>query len=81
VEDEQSALKARQAAMGTAAADNTLVSFLEVLLQLCCIILQDAACLSLKYPGCAFFNYPPFNTVQFLSFAHSAAAIIEDAEQ
>jgi hypothetical protein len=80
VEDERRALKARQDTVGTAAVDNTLVSFLEVLSRLRRIILQDAACLSLKYPGCAFFSYSPFNTTQFSAFARSAASIIEAAE-
>jgi hypothetical protein len=35
----------------------------------------------LKYPGCAFFNYPPFNTAQFSAFACSAAQTIKAAEQ
>lgn len=68
--------------MGNAAVDNTLASFLEVLLRLRRIILQDAACLSLKHPGCALFSkYAPFNTVQFATFATSAAATIEHTEQ
>jgi hypothetical protein len=45
------------------------------------VILQDAACLSLKYSSCAFFHYPPFNTPQFSAFANSAAATIKNAEQ
>ena len=81
VEDEQKNLKARRDALGTAAVDNTLAAFLEVLLRLRRVILQDAACLSLKYSGCAFFHYPPFNTPQFSAFANSAATTIENAEQ
>jgi hypothetical protein len=81
VEDEQKALKARQDTLGKAAVDNTLASFLELLSRLRPIILQDAACLCSKYPGSAFFNYPPFNTTKFSAFASSAVATIENAEQ
>jgi hypothetical protein len=81
IEEERNALKARRDAVGNAAVDNTLTSFLELLTRLRRIILQDAACLCSKYPGCAFFNYPPFNTPQFSAFTTSAVAAIENAEQ
>lgn len=80
VEEELVALKQRQELLGKVATDVTLSEFLSLLQRLRLVILQDAAVLSKKYPSCALFSYPPFNTSQFSEFASGAAAIIQQAE-
>jgi len=80
IENEQRALTECCKTIGHAAKDSALSSFLNLLIQLRCILLQDVAVLYSKHPNLPFLNFAPFNTLQFREFALSSLAIIKRAE-
>ena len=80
IEEKQTALKERIARLGRVAKDEALFYFLALLKHLRTVLLQDAAVLSLKYPGIPLFQFPPFNSEAFKSFSASSTQIIEIAE-
>lgn len=81
VEEEQQAYARRLEAKGRLATDICLKNFLALLVKLRRVLLQDAAVLYAKYPGCAVFGHAPFNMEEFRVFSGMSASIIEEAEQ
>jgi len=81
VEKEQDTLRARQESRRRNGQDVALSKFLELLLYLRHVILQDVAVLLNKYPDCPLFKHAPLNSPSFQSFASSAPAITDRAEQ
>ncbi len=61
--------------------DFALKHFLELLLWFRCVLLQDAAVLSVSYPGLPIFQYAPFNTPAFHTFAKTSTAVMAQAEE
>ncbi|PPQ83383.1 hypothetical protein CVT24_006465, partial [Panaeolus cyanescens] len=80
VEREQQALKDRIIA-DSRAEDGVLGHFLNMLVFLRCIILQDAAVLFQQFPDAPIWKYAPFNSVEFKSFSAQSTAIIQQAEE
>lgn len=80
VEEEQDRL-AQQQASSSKSADIALKQFLRLLVWLRRILLQDCAILFAKYPSCAMFRFPPFNSPTFHKFAASALSVVDQAEE
>lgn len=80
VETEQSALESCQKPFGRKADDPRLQHFLNLLIFFCTVILQDVAVLYSWYPNCLLFDYYPFTTPLFHSFAVSAGPLLDAAE-
>ncbi|KAK7008468.1 hypothetical protein R3P38DRAFT_3210716 [Favolaschia claudopus] len=80
VEDELKKLDAREAA-NRMARDIALRHFLGLLIWLRTVIVQDAAVLYTRHPSAAIFQYPPFNSSTFRSFAAQSASAIAKAEK
>ncbi|KJA13263.1 hypothetical protein HYPSUDRAFT_59993 [Hypholoma sublateritium FD-334 SS-4] len=80
VEDEQRALSRRAEGNGIHGRDNSLVLFLDLLIFLRKVLLQDAAVLFSSYPNCPVFKYPPFNSTSFHEFSAASSRIISAAE-
>jgi hypothetical protein len=80
LERERDALNERRLSKGRNGQDAALTKFLELLLVLRRIILQDAAVLAAKYPTCPLFKHPPFNSPIFRAFSSAAPLIIQRAE-
>ena len=81
VEKEQSAFAERRRIIGQAANDGALTSFLNLIIRLRRVLLQDAAILSTKYHNLPFLNFAPFNTPRFRVFASNSSAILKHAEE
>ena len=80
VEEEQHAYILRVEKHGLKAIDYALRHFLNTLIILHTILLQDAAVLYSKHPECSIWNFKPFNTPAFSEFARTSVAILEAAE-
>ncbi|KAF4609718.1 hypothetical protein D9613_011981 [Agrocybe pediades] len=81
VEEEQAALQQRIDEYGLSRAkDNTLTSFLSLLLFLRRVLLQDSAVLYSKHPELSIFQVAPFNTTQFREFSATASSVMAQAE-
>ena len=61
--------------------DAALKRFLELLLALRHIILQDAAVLFSQFPTLSIFSFEPFNTNSFRAFASTSTRIIVEADE
>jgi len=70
----------RVEAHGKRAVDYMLRHFLQLLELLRKVILQDAAVLYSKYPNCAIWTFPPFNTTIFRNFAANSTSLLAQAE-
>ncbi|KAJ8523520.1 hypothetical protein ONZ45_g93 [Pleurotus djamor] len=81
VESELENLHRRRHQHGKSAEDVALKHFLEFLIHSRRVILQDAAALYPCYPECPLFTFPPFNSVQFRTFAAESVQTIRDAEE
>ncbi|TFY83866.1 hypothetical protein EWM64_g142 [Hericium alpestre] len=79
VEEQESALLARQSAHRSA-ADIALYQFLRVLKWFRRVLLQDAAVLFCRYPSLPMFGYVPFNGARFQEYAKGASDAIAAAE-
>jgi len=73
-------LQNRTQTLGGKAKDFALLHFLNLLISLRRIILQDAAILQAKYPNLSIWQYEPFNTSTFVSFSCSAQDTVARAE-
>lgn len=80
VEEEQHAYMLRVEKHGLKAIDYALRHFLDTLIILHMILLQDAAVLYSKHPECSIWNFKPFNTPAFSEFACTSVAVLEMAE-
>jgi len=80
VEEAQCAYILRVEKHGLKAIDYALRHFLDTLIILRTILLQDAAVLYSKHPECSIWNFKPFNTPAFSEFARTSVAILETAE-
>lgn len=80
MESELAVYNARLEEVGSAATDYSLKNFLNLLLELRTILLQDAAVLQAKYPDLHLWKYAPFNSPIFLEFSQASTSIIENAE-
>ncbi len=80
VESELAAYSARLETVGAAATDYSLKNFLNLLLELRVILLQDAAVLQSKYPDLHLWKYAPFNSHLFHNFSQASNSILENAE-
>ncbi|KAK7049043.1 hypothetical protein R3P38DRAFT_3345932 [Favolaschia claudopus] len=80
VEDELKKLDTREAA-NRMARDIALRHFLGLLIWLRTVIVQDAAVLYTRHPSAAIFQYPPFNSSTFRTFAAQSASVIAKAEK
>jgi hypothetical protein len=82
VEEEQAKYQERVQMHGLGKArDYMLEELFKVLLWFRMVILQDAAILSCRYPGCQLWNYPPFNTDHFRSYASASEELLAIAER
>lgn len=63
------------------AKDLALMHFLRLLIHFRTVLIQDFAILFSKYPSCALFKFPPFNSACFRDFAAQSAARIKAVEQ
>lgn len=81
VEGEQLALSERWRRFGRRGEDFALDQFLLLLLVLRRVLLQDSAVIYTMNPMLQVFQYPPFNTELFRSFAATSSQIIAHAEQ
>lgn len=80
VESEEQKRQERRNDLGKRAEDIALKNFLELLVYIRPIIVQDAAILSVKYPDCSFFKHPPFNSSTFREWAHGMTSIVDAIE-
>ncbi|KAF9042549.1 hypothetical protein BDZ89DRAFT_1128464 [Hymenopellis radicata] len=80
IEQERAALAARRKSVGRLANDPALDGFLDLLLELRRVLLQDGAVLYSQFPGAPLFTHFPFNTVVFRQFAASSQDILTQAE-
>ena len=80
MEQEQDRLAQRQAS-SSKSVDIALKQFLRLLVWLRRVLLQDCAILFAKYPSCAMFRYPPFDSPTFRKFAASALSVVDQAEE
>ncbi len=80
VEMEKLALESRRNEAGRKADDPRLLHLLNLLIFFRNVILQDAAILYSKYPNCPLFDYHPFTTPLFHSFAMTIGPLLEAAE-
>ncbi|KAJ7185137.1 hypothetical protein GGX14DRAFT_409313 [Mycena pura] len=60
--------------------DYALKQFLEMLIWLRTVLVQDAAVLYADHSDAAFFNSPPFHSPSFRTFAQTSRAVIKKAE-
>src|SRR6202021_632065 len=81
VESEQAALAQRRDTIGPFAADMALHHFLQLLIFLRQVVMQDTAVLSLKYPECPIFRQSPFDSLAFRAFSATSAIVLETAER
>ena len=81
VEEEQKAYEERCVEHGRKATNYALKHFLDVLVWFRSVILQDSAVLFSQYPNCALWNYAPFNTPEFKTFAQSSTDLLQRAEE
>ena len=79
-EEELHALSCRVEKHGIHGRDNSLVLFLNLLIFLRKVLLQDAAVLFSRYPDFPLFKYPPFNSSKFHEFSATSSQIINAAE-
>ncbi|KAF8999026.1 hypothetical protein BDZ89DRAFT_1147867 [Hymenopellis radicata] len=80
IEQERAALAARRKSVGHLANDPALDGFLDLLLELRRVLLQDGAVLYSQFPGAPLFTHFPFNTVVFRQFAASSQDVLTQAE-
>lgn len=80
VEQELAALDVRQRS-NRFAKDIALKNFLELLVWLRRVLLQDAAVLYTRYPNAVVFRYPPFSSSNFHTFAITSTARIRESEE
>jgi hypothetical protein len=80
VEQEQAALHAR-ARDNPLANDMALKQFLQLLIWLRTVLLQDAAVLFVQDPSCPIFRYSVFQTAAFRDFAAASQQALTDAEE
>ena len=80
VEEEQSAYSVRVQKDGRKALDYALKHFLDTLVTLRTVLLQDAAVLYAKHPECAVWKFKPFNTTAFAEFARTSTVVLYNAE-
>ncbi|KAF7369757.1 hypothetical protein MVEN_00307500 [Mycena venus] len=80
VEEELSALTTRESE-NRQAHDIALRHFLELLLWLRMVIVQDGAVLYTQNPDASIFKFPPFNSTVFRQFASNSTAVIAKAEK
>lgn len=81
VEDAQSALQSRIQKHGRNGRDNALKLFLEVLVFLRRVAIQDAAVLFASYPNSPLFTYAPFNSQNFRQFSWLSSTVMARAEE
>jgi hypothetical protein len=78
IEDQQAALVDRERC-NPLARDIALAQFLNLLIWLRTVILQDTAVLYCEYPRLPLFQYLPFNSAAFHAFANASTAILARA--
>lgn len=80
VDDEWTALRARREVKNEA-KDFSLEHFLELLIYLCKVLVQDLAILLHRAPACRLFAYAPFDSPAFRTFAESVPMQLARAEE
>ena len=80
IEEQQRALEERSQA-DRLMQDIALRHFLELLVWLRRVLLQDAALLFGLYPTAPIFKYAPFCTLAFQTFASNASTVVRDVEK
>lgn len=81
IEDEQRALADRRQQYGKRGEDYALDQFLNLLIFLRVVLLQDAALIYVEHPDCRVFNYAPFDSTLFRDWAETSKATVEAAEK
>lgn len=81
IEKEYADFRERRQKLGRIAQDPALQFFLDLLLELRRVLLQDAAILYTRYPGTPIFQHSPLNTQLFRDFAASSIEILAAAER
>jgi Centromere DNA-binding protein complex CBF3 subunit, domain 2 len=80
IEQEQDQLAQCQAS-SLKSVDIAFKQFLQLLIWLRQVLIQDAAILFLQYPTCPMFRYPSFNTPTFHNFAATSLSVVDRAEE
>ena len=79
IEEQRAKLDARFA-LDARMQDYALRNFLELLVWLRLVLLQDAVILFNEHPECGVWNFAPFNTPGFRQFAAQAVTVLQTAE-
>ncbi|KAF9063616.1 hypothetical protein BDP27DRAFT_1367866 [Rhodocollybia butyracea] len=80
VEDKMKVFENRRKDFGKRAEDYSLDQFLNLLVYLRSVLLQDAALIFAEFPACHVFTFAPFNSSVFQDWAQNSRAIVDSAE-